>query len=254
MVESGRLHPRHPGVYSVGRPDLGTAGELAAALLYAGPGAALAGISALWWLQLLERRPHPIHVDAPGRSASRAGIGIRHPRQVERTWHRGLPVVPLPQALLAAAGDLRHDSLRLVLARAEYHRLLHLPSLHGALGPGRPGTTALRAALGAHLPQLAACANPLEIDFVLLCERFGAPLPEPNPRIGRWRPDMLWRDARLIVELDGRDAHHSAAQRDHDRRRETALREQGFTVLRYTWHQVHERPAAIAADLLARLG
>ena len=108
--------------------------------------------------------------------------------------------------------------------------------------------------MAAHLPQLAACESPLEIDFVLLCERFGVPLPEPNVRIGRWRPDMLWREARLIVELDGEDAHRTAAQLAADERRAADLRRRGFTVIRFTWDQVHFQPAAVAADLRQRLG
>ena len=72
-------------------------------------------------------------------------------------------------------------------------------------------------------PQLARCANGLERDFVLLCERHGLPLPEPNPRIGRYRPDMLWREARLIVELDGRDAHSTGGPARLRRRRQAEL-------------------------------
>lgn len=252
-VRGGRLHRKYPGVYAYGRPVLGTEGKLAATLLYAGPGSALGGISVLWWMQLLERRPHPTQVDAPGRRSSLAGIRIRHPREVRRSWHRGLPVVALPDALLAATGDLSHDSLRLVLARAEFHHLLDLSEVHAALGRGRPGSAALRAALGAHLPQLARCESPLEIDFVLLCERFRVPLPEPNERIGRWRPDMLWREARLVVELDGEDAHHTPAQLLADERRAADLRTRGFTVDRYGWDQIHHRAAAVAAALRARL-
>jgi len=67
------------------------------------------------------------------------------------------------------------------------------------LRSGRPGTAALRAAVDSHLPALARCANGLERDFVLLCERFRLPPPEPNVRVGRHRPDMLWREAKLIV-------------------------------------------------------
>ena len=218
-VRSGRLFQAYPGVYALGRPGLSPEGELAAALLFAGRGAALGGITALWWLGLLERKPNPIHVDAPGRRASRPGVLIRHPREVRRSWHRRLPVAPLPEALLTASGELRHDTLRLVLARAEFRRLLDLRSLGVALGAGRTGTRALRAAMAAHLPQLARCTTPLETDFVLLCERHRLPLPEPNPSIGRYRPDMLWRDARLIVELDGRDAHSTSAQLAADARR-----------------------------------
>lgn len=248
-VRSGRLHPRYPGVYAWGRPGLGTEGELAAALLFAGRGAALGGITALWWQGLLERRPDLIHVDAPGRKDSRADIRIRHPVEVRRLWARDLPVVPLPQALLVATGHLGHDSLRLVLSRAEFHHRLSLPQLAAAIGPGRPGSRAVRAAMDAHLPQLARCRSPLEIDFVLLCERFRIEMPEPNPRIGRWRPDMLWRDHGLIVELDGKDAHSTPAQIAADERREAELRALGFTVVRYTWAEVHFEADAVAADL-----
>jgi very-short-patch-repair endonuclease len=107
--------------------------------------------------------------------------------------------------------------------------------------------------MAAHFPQLAACESPLEVDFVLLCEQFGLPIPEPNVRIGRWRPDMLWREARLIVELDGEDAHHTPAQLLADERRAADLRSRGFTVIRFTWEQVHFDADAVAADLRARL-
>jgi len=47
-IRRGRLHPLYPGVYAWGRRDLSTAGELAAALLCAGPGACLTSLTALW--------------------------------------------------------------------------------------------------------------------------------------------------------------------------------------------------------------
>ncbi len=253
-LASHRLHPRYPGVYALGRPELGPEGQLAAGLLYAGPGGALAGLSGLWWLELLTRRPPLIHIDAPGKHSSRDDLRIRHPRQVVRVWRRGLPVVALPQALLLAAGSLPHNSLRLVLARAEFKGLLDLPSLQAALGEGRDNSSAIRAAMDAHLPQLARCANGLERDFILLCEHLSLPLPEPNPRIGRYRPDMLWREARLIVELDGRAAHHTPAQLAADARRQAELERLGYTVLRFPWDDVHRRPASIAAEVRAHLG
>src|SRR4051794_5480480 len=193
LLRTGRLRRCHPGVYAWGRPWLSGEGEVAAAVLHAGPGAALAGITALWWMDLLHRKPRPFHVEAPGRARSRSGVTVTHPPSLTRRWHRGLPVVPLPRALLVAARSLSPNSLRLVLARAEYARTLDLRELEASLGSGRAGSRALRAALDSHLPQLARCANGLEREFVLVCERHRLPLPEPNPRIGRYRPDMLWR-------------------------------------------------------------
>jgi hypothetical protein len=248
-LRSGRLHRRSPGVYAWGRADLGTEGELAVALLLAGPGAALASLSALWWLNLLHRRPRPTLIASPHRCNPRRDLRVTHVHGLDRRLHRGLPVIPLPEALLAATEHLSRDSLRLVLARAEFERLLDRAGLEAILRGGRRGTVALRAAVDSHLPQLARCANGFERDFVLLCERHGLPLPEPNVRIGHFRPDMLWREARLIAELDGRDAHRTPAQLAYDLRRQSELGHRGFTVVRFTWAEVRGDAAGVVADL-----
>jgi hypothetical protein len=253
-LRCGRLHRRYPGVYAWGRAELGTEGELASALLVAGPGSALTSLTALWWMELLQHWPNPLHVASTRRACSRPGVAITPFPGLRRRLHRGLPVVPLSEALLAATSGLPRDSLRLVLARAEFRKLLDLGELHGILRSGRRGSRALRAAAEAHLPQLAACASELEIDFVLLCERFRLPLPEPNPRIGRYRPDMLWREPMLIVELDGRDAHSGPAQLGADARRQAELEGRGYTVIRFGWDEVHEEAERVAATVRAALG
>lgn len=257
-VGAGRLHPRYPGVFAWGRPDLAAEGELAAGLLYAGTGAALAGLSALWWQKLLGHRPARIHIDAPGYRRSRDDLRIRHPRRVERDWHRGLPVVPLAVALPLAADQLSHNSLRLVIARAEYEDILSLTELEADLRQGRRGSAAVRAAMAAHLPQLARCVNGFERRFVLLCEGAGLPIPEPNEPIGRYRPDMLWREAMLIVELDGHRAHRTAAQRQADAAKQRHLESLGHQVIRVPRHQLRDRPdrviGSVADALRSRRG
>jgi hypothetical protein len=230
-------------VYAWGRPELAEKGEHAARC------AALDGVTSLWWRELLNRRPAPIQIYAPGRSASRPGILISHPSRIEREIHRGLPVVPLPRALLFATVALGPDSLRLVLARAEYRGILDLAALETVLVGAPRGTRALRAATSAHLPQLADCVNDFEREFVLLCERHRLPLPEPNPRIGRFRPDMLWRGAHVVVELDGRDAHHTAAQLAADARRQAELERLGFKVRRFSWAEVRFESDRVAAEI-----
>jgi hypothetical protein len=253
-TRTGRLHPRYPGVFAWGREDLSTEGELAATLLLAGPGAGLHSLTALWWQGLLHRRPDPVQVASPHRRRSRPGVRIFSRSPLPRHLHRGLPVVPLAEATLAATAQLSRNALRLVLARAEYARLLDRPALEAVARSGRPGASRLRAALDAHLPALAACANGWERDFVLLCEREGIPIPEPNPRLGRYRPDMLWREARLIVELDGDPAHHSPAQLAADRSRQAWLESRGFTVLRFTHEEVAREPGRTAAMVRSHLG
>ncbi|WP_345039459.1 endonuclease domain-containing protein [Georgenia daeguensis] len=53
------------------------------------------------------------------------------------------------------------------------------------------------------------------------------------------RADVLFRAARLIVEADGRRAHNDF---EADRERLNSLMLAGYTVLRFTWRQLVERP------------
>jgi very-short-patch-repair endonuclease len=93
----------------------------------------------------------------------------------------------------------------------------------------------------------------LERRFLLLVERTGLPIPEMNAIVEGLMVDALWREAGVVVELDGHRAHARAAASERDRGRELALRAAGFTVLRYTWQQVSRECAAVIADLRAAL-
>jgi very-short-patch-repair endonuclease len=99
------------------------------------------------------------------------------------------------------------------------------------------------------MPQLARTLSVLEERFLGLCESAGLPMPEVNARVGRMRVDALWRERRVIVELDGAAAHGSWAAIKRDRERELTLRSSGFLVLRYTWEQVTKRADAVSAEL-----
>jgi very-short-patch-repair endonuclease len=66
--------------------------------------------------------------------------------------------------------------------------------------------------------------------------------------------DVVWRERRLVVELDGRDNHSSWAQIQRDRRKELKLRRAAYDVICYGWEQVEEEPALVEADLIAQYG
>lgn len=65
--------------------------------------------------------------------------------------------------------------------------------------------------------------------------------------------DLLFRSARLVVEVDGWQAHSGREAFDRDRRRQNALVHAGYLVLRFTWTDLQHRPDAVVAEIIAAL-
>ena len=252
-LNQGYLHPKLPGVYAVGHDAPSLEADLAAAVLYAGPGAMLShGTAAAWW-GLIDNQPSTINVSTPRRCRSRRGIKVHQRRNCRRTSHKGLPVTSVAQTLLDYAAGSALTSVRVALANAEYHRLLDVQEVRPQLGHGRPGSTKLRQALARHEPRLAHARSPVEVTFFELCERFGLPLPEVNARVSGWTVDFFWPGHGVVVEVDPCGNHHTPAQIDRDRRKDLALRSDGLVVHRYSRDQVEQTPDAVGADLTAAL-
>lgn len=235
-----------PAVVAVGHYAPSVEADLSAAILYAGRGAMLSHATALWWYGILDHRSFAIEISTPGRARSRRGVRVHGRRDLERTWHNGLPVTSVPQALLDFAARAR---IRYAVAQAEYHELLDLPDVVAILGRGKPGSAKLRRAVEKHLPQLARTRSEMERLFLPLVERGGLPIPEVNVTINGVLADAVWRDARVVVMLDGHQGRRTRAQIEKDRRDDLRMRAAGYTVLRYTWEQIAERPGPVLGDL-----
>jgi very-short-patch-repair endonuclease len=67
--------------------------------------------------------------------------------------------------------------------------------------------------------------------------------------VGPHEVDTLWRDAHVVVELDGYEFHSSRASFERDRARDAELQASGFAVLRFTWRQVKHQPELVIARL-----
>jgi very-short-patch-repair endonuclease len=211
-----------------------------AAVLACGPGAALSHVSAgwLWGMLRNDRRPSadPLddqpdggisHVTVPGEGRRRFGIKVHrsttlHPSQVTRRL--GIPVTT-PSRTLA---DLRRSlpPKRFAAARREAE-FLGLP-IDADLEPD--GTR-----------------SDMEAVFLALCRRHRLPEPEVNARIGQYDVDFLWPERRLAVEVDGWDTHRTRSAFEEDRAGDLKLKLLGYEVVRFTWRQLTEDPAAIAS-------
>jgi len=252
LTDSRYLRVVLPRVYALGHRAPSVEADLTAAVLYAGPGAMLSHATALWWRGLLDKQPRTIDVSTPRRCRSIGGVRVHGRRRCERIWHKGLPVTRVEQALLDYAAVAPLERVRHALANADYHKVLDVPALQVIAGKG---SARLHTALKRHEPKLARTRSPLERIFLPFCERTGIPLPDDvNVWIEGVLVDAVWREQRVVVELDGEGNHSSWAQIQRDRSNELRLRAARYDVRRYGWVQLDDEPTLVESDLLQAFG
>lgn len=254
---SSYLHRTLPRVFAVGSADRTYESDLFEAILYAGPGAMLSHLTAAHWLELIDYPPWQIHVSTPRRVGSLPGSVVVHGRRsLARVSHRGIPTTSAAQTMIDLAAARGEDPVlvRKGLARLDFQGQLDLQALQAIRGRGRHGSGRLGAAIIEHDPRFAHTLSPNEDEWIVFCERTDTPKPDAlNQRIHGVLCDVVYRDARVIVELDGAGNHHSPAQIRRDRANDRLLRSHGWVVLRYTWHDVHDDPPGVSADVLRAL-
>jgi very-short-patch-repair endonuclease len=98
-----------------------------------------------------------------------------------------------------------------------------------------------------------ATRSDLERLFLRLCRRFGIPKPEVNVMVGPYRVDFLWREAHLVVEVDGYRYHSDRETFESDRARDRDLQGRGIDVLRFADRELAGDDQAVGRSLLAHL-
>ncbi len=111
---------------------------------------------------------------------------------------------------------------------------------------GRAGAGLLARLLAEHAVGATATRNDFEERFLALCRRYRLPQPDVNVPLLDYVVDFLWREARLVVEVDGRATHGTRRAFQADRDRDGRLAVAGYRVLRFTWWDVTRRPAVVA--------
>jgi very-short-patch-repair endonuclease/predicted transcriptional regulator of viral defense system len=256
---SGRLHRVHRGVYAIGPPS--AAGHCSAALLACGPAAVLShgSAAALWDLS---PDPARAHVNVPGRARStRQGLIVHGARldPSEVTTRDGLPCTTVARTLLDLATTVPRRRLERAIDRAEELRVFDLRELQAVVDRrrGERGTAILAAVL-AEYDGPEATRYAAEARLLAIVERSRLPQPEVNawlplPEGGGYRPDFLWRDRRLVVEVDGRTHHARRRAFEHDRRRDRRLALAGYETRRYSAREVLRQPDRVTTELRAFL-
>jgi very-short-patch-repair endonuclease len=259
-ARNGLLHRVHRGVYAVGHTSLTQEGRWLAAVLACGEGALLSHQAAgeLWGLR---RRTsgRAIDVTIPQISGRRprAGISIHRAaalRPEERALHCRIPVTIPTRTIHDLATVLPRRQLERAMDEAERLNLCTEDDLEKIVAEhfGRPGAGALGALLREHRAGSTATRNEFEERFLDLCRRYRFPQPEVNVPLLDYIVDFFWPQARLIVEVDGRETHGTRRAFQADRDRDGRFAVAGYRVLRFTWWDVTRR-SAVVADRVRRM-
>ncbi len=167
----------------------------------------------------------------------------------------GIPTTTVPRTIFDLASVLDPHDLEQVIREAEVRGLTDPLSVPDLLErhPGRRGATTLRAVLADLEVGGGITREELEARFARFLEAERLPRPELNAAIHLGDRfvvvDCLWRERRLIVELDGHAVHARPVQADADAERDRDLLLAGWQVVRVTWRHLHAGRAKLAADL-----
>jgi hypothetical protein len=259
-VDNGRWQRVHPGVYATFTGALDPVQHVWAALLHAGRGAVACCSTALWLFQVLDEQPDTLHVSIPEARRVEPVPGVRlHRRRAlnrpETPVHPAAvpPRIRIEESLLdecAVRGEA--DVVGLVL-RATQRRRTTPGRIAGALSTRayQPKRSLIRDVLA---EAEAGVASPLELHYRRRVEvPHRLPVGRRNlldvDEQGRRRyRDVEYERWRLVVELDGREAHPTD-QAFRDLRRDNQVTVTGRTVLRYGWRDVVGEPCAVAAQV-----
>lgn len=168
---------------------------------------------------------------------------------------RGIPCTSVARTLLDLAGLVGVSELRKAISEAKVRRILDPAAVQALIARSarRRGVARLRMVISELSPQTAQSRSYLERKFLAMCERAKLPPPEVNCKLNvgnrQLSPDFLWRDACLIVESDGREAHDTASAFESDRLRDQAFSAAGWQVIRCTWHQVLHEPIRLTRTI-----
>lgn len=257
-VARGQLHRIHRGVYAVGTGALTLRGRLAAAVLACGDDAVLGHRAAAAWWEMLPWPGGPVDVIVP-RGAGRRRDAIRprwsrslDPRDV---WTRdNIRITSPARTVLDLAPGMAPEAYRRTVRQALAEGRVSVRQLTAVLAraPRHLGAAKLRKLVADGYVPTRSALEDLALDLIT---HAGIERPEINPRLrfdGRTiRPDMLWRDRHVAIELDSRRWHHDLLTREDDAEKQAILEAHGHHVMRITWHQIVNRPTQTIARIRA---
>jgi very-short-patch-repair endonuclease len=205
-------------------------GQYMAAVLAAGKGAALAGLSAAALWKAWRRKVPQIEVLTPARRRQQAGFHVRTTRHIhpsDVTEHDGIPVTTIARTLVDLTDTLTTHQLANVIHEAAFRNRFNRTATLAAMtrANGRRNLAKLAQAIQSNTP---GTRSDLEDRFLELIPGLQ---PNVNPTIEGLEVDFELNG--LVVEIDG-PGHNRPRTRRDDAARDAILKAAGYSVLRLT--------------------
>jgi hypothetical protein len=261
-VAAGRWVRIAPGVFRIHGAPVTAAQTAYAAVLAAGDGAIVGGLSALA-LYGLSAAPVLPHITVPRGASARTKVALVRRSDVgsiDRTRVGPVPCATAARALVEAARHADKDLLA-DLVDSTLHRDLATPSTvlaalrRAGSGPGRAGSPTLRLVLEPWLRGILP-GSPGEVRLLRRLDDWGFPTPSLQHQVetsdGCFRLDVAWPERLVGLEYDG-ERFHDPRHLGSDVAREEALRRRGWWIGRVDRHDLAPSSTRLRDGLRQRL-
>jgi very-short-patch-repair endonuclease len=242
-----------PRVFLAGGHELTDRARVRAAGLWAGGHAAISGPAAAWWHGMVPRAPAEIEVTVPRTLGMRAYPGIRVRRRdlhvADQMGTRGLWLTDTPLTALETAIAVREGSVFLDRALQKHVGFQRVYRAY-CRNMGARGAARIAVLLSAAADRADSAAERLMLSIM---RKGGLVGWERGKPFGRWTIDFAFPAAMVAVEVDGWAWHMDVARFRADRHKGNALVRARWDVLRFTWHDLTNRPDYVIGEIRAAL-
>jgi very-short-patch-repair endonuclease len=257
-LKTERLRERYRGVYLVDRVAMEPLGDELAAVLHLGGYGVLSHRSAALVWGLLGGTAS-VALTVVGKEARpRHGLKLYRVAHLDRSDLRlrnGLPVTAPARTLIDLAAEEPDAELEQAVAVAFDRGLSSPEEIEAAIAraPRRRGVARIRQLLETGSAS-GYTRSKAERRMRALLRSAELPQPRANVPMHGYVADFLWREQRLIVEVDGYLFHSSRAAFEHDRKRDQCFAAAGYVIVRVTWRQLEREPYAVIARIAQAIG
>jgi very-short-patch-repair endonuclease len=242
-----------PRVYLAAGHRLTVRAQIRAAGLWGGENATVCGPAAAWWHGMLAISPARIEVTVPRRLGLRGYSGVRIRRRdlpaADKILSNGIWCTAAPLTALESAITLPGGSAFLDRALQNHVRFEDLYQAY-CRNMGARGAARIAALLTGAADRADSAAERL---LISLLRDAGLTGWERGRPFERWTIDIAFPEASLAIEVDGWAWHTDVDRFRADRRKGNALVRAGWRLLRFTWHDLANRPSYVIAEIRAAL-